>query len=61
MHQSERATKLSGTAQAVLNTIDLPYQLSDRAEFDRHICIALDQLGEAAFEAIASEGRARKF
>jgi hypothetical protein len=28
------------------------------AEFDRHIQIARQQLGEATFEALASEGRA---
>ena len=30
----------------------------DRAEFDRHIQIAREQLGEERFEAIAAEGRA---
>ena len=30
----------------------------DRAEFDRHIQIAREQLGEAAFEMLPAEGRA---
>jgi hypothetical protein len=33
----------------------------DQAEFDRHIQIAREQLGEAAFEALAAEGRAMTF
>lgn len=56
--QSERAAKLNGAAQAVFETIDDQIPLFDRAEFDRHIQIACDQLGDSKFEALAAEGRA---
>jgi predicted ATPase/DNA-binding XRE family transcriptional regulator len=57
-NQPERAAKLSGATQAILKTMDLPYQPYDRAEFDRHMFIARDQLGEAIYEALAKEGYA---
>ena len=57
-NQPERAAKLRGAAQALFATTDYRFPPFDRAEFDRHIQIARDQLGEAAFEAIAAEGRA---
>jgi predicted ATPase len=53
----ERAGRLSGAAQAVLETTGFRYEPIDRAEFDRHIQITRDQLGETAFEALAAEGR----
>ena len=57
-NQPERAAKLYGAAQAILETTDYSFPTFDRAEFDRHIQIARDQLGEARFEALAAEGRA---
>jgi predicted ATPase/transcriptional regulator with XRE-family HTH domain len=54
-NQPERAARLYGAADCA--TPDRVSSL-DRAEFDRHIQIARNQLGEAAFEALAAEGRA---
>jgi hypothetical protein len=54
----ERAAKLCGAAQALFETTGDRTPPLDRAEFDRHIRIAREQLGEAAFEALAAEGRA---
>jgi hypothetical protein len=42
----------------LFESIDIPYSPFDRAEFDRHVQMARDQIGEAAFEALAAEGRA---
>jgi hypothetical protein len=56
-NQPERAARLYGAAQALLETTDYRIQPFDQAEFDRHIQIARDQLGEARFEALAAEGR----
>ena len=56
--QSVRAAKLYGAAQALFGTTDHQIPAFDQAEFDRHIQMARDQLGEARFEALASEGRA---
>jgi tetratricopeptide (TPR) repeat protein len=56
-NQPERAAKLFGAAQEMFAATGdriLPF---DRAEFDRHIRIAQDQLGDAAFEALVTEGR----
>ncbi|MGZ9222732.1 MAG: tetratricopeptide repeat protein [Anaerolineales bacterium] len=58
MNQPERAAKLYGAAQALFETTDYRIPPFDRAEFDRRIQMARDQLGEAAFEALAAEGRA---
>jgi tetratricopeptide (TPR) repeat protein len=57
-HQPERAARLSGAVQMLFESIDIPYSPFDRAEFDRHVQMARDQIGEAAFEALAAEGRA---
>jgi hypothetical protein len=57
-NQPERAAQLFGAAQAILENSDHQLERFDRAEFDRHIQIAREQLGKAKFEAIASEGRA---
>jgi predicted ATPase/DNA-binding XRE family transcriptional regulator len=56
--QPVRAAKLYGAAQALFGTTDYQIPAFDQAEFDRHIQMARDQLGEARFEALASEGRA---
>ncbi len=56
--QPQRAAKLSGAAQALFETTDYRIPPFDRAEFDRHIYIAREQLGEAAFEEFVTEGYA---
>jgi len=57
-YQPERAAKLSGAAQNITDTTDYQIPPVDRAEFNLHIQIALEQLGEARFQALAAEGRA---
>jgi tetratricopeptide (TPR) repeat protein len=58
INQPERAARLTGAAQGISERFD--YQISpfNKAELDRHIQIAREQLGEKHFEAIAAEGRA---
>jgi len=56
--QPERAAKLYGAAQAVIEMTDYRIPPFDLAEFDRHIQFAREQLGEVAFEVLAAEGRA---
>jgi tetratricopeptide (TPR) repeat protein len=58
MNQPERAARLSGMAGAILETTSFRYESIDHAEFDRHIQIARDELGDVGFEALASEGYA---
>jgi hypothetical protein len=55
--QPERAAKLSGAAQASMGAVNDQMPHFDRAEFERHIRIAREQIGEAAFAALAAEGR----
>lgn len=57
LNQPERAAKLHGAAQAILETIDYRIMPFNQAELDRHIQIAREQLGEAEFEGLAAEGR----
>ena len=55
--QPERCAKLFGAAQMVLESIsDFRVDPFDRAEFDRHIQIARDQLGNSRFEALSRKG-----
>ncbi len=54
----KRAAKLHGAAQALFETTDYRLQPFDRAEFDRHIRIAQEQLGGTKFEELMSEGYA---
>ncbi|MFN8382654.1 MAG: tetratricopeptide repeat protein [Anaerolineales bacterium] len=56
-NQPERAAKLFGAAQEMLDAASNRILPFDRAEFDRHIQIAQNQLGMAVFDAIAAEGR----
>lgn len=56
--QYERAATLYGAAQGIVETIDYRIPTFDQAEFDRHIQIAREQLGEARFETHDTEGRA---
>jgi len=56
---SERCARLFGAAQVAMNSFpDFRMDPFDRAEFDRHIQIAREQLGGVAFEGLAAEGRA---
>ena len=57
-NQPERAAKLHGAAQVLFETTDYRFSPFDRAEFDRHVQIAREQLGDMAFEALVAEGRA---
>jgi tetratricopeptide (TPR) repeat protein len=52
------AAKLYGAAQALFETTDYRLQPFDRAEFDRHIRIAQEQLGGTKFEELIAEGYA---
>ena len=56
-NQPERAAKLFGAAQTIIETTDDLFSSFDRAIIDRHIQVAQNQLGEAVFEEIATEGR----
>ena len=60
LHQYEPAARLSGMAQAILKTTNFQYEPIDHAEFDRHIQIARDQLGDSRFDVLASEGQAMR-
>jgi predicted ATPase/DNA-binding XRE family transcriptional regulator len=55
--QAERAAQLYGAALVMLEEIDIPYTPFDRAEFERHVQIARDQLGMTGFEADVTVGR----
>jgi predicted ATPase/DNA-binding XRE family transcriptional regulator len=56
-HQFEVCAKLSGAAQRILDQED--YQLAhEKNEFNRHIFIARQQMGETAFETFAAQGYA---
>ena len=60
MGTPERSAKLYGAAQELLEMTDFRISPFDQAEFNRHIQIAREQLGDAKFEALAAEGRAMK-
>lgn len=55
-NQPERAAKLYGATQAIFEKS--PYMPRERSEFERHIQIAREQLGEERFEVLTAEGRA---
>ena len=57
INQPGRAAKLYGAAQALFETTDYRTLPFDQAEFDHHIQIAREQLGEERFEVLATEGR----
>ena len=57
-NQFERSAKLSGAAQAILDETGYKYRPFLRAIFDRHLQVAREGLGETAFKAFVSEGRA---
>ncbi len=55
--QSERCARLFGAAQTMLESAsDFRMDAFDRAEFDRHIQIARDQMGNARFDELSKEG-----
>jgi predicted ATPase/transcriptional regulator with XRE-family HTH domain/Tfp pilus assembly protein PilF len=56
LNQPERAARLYGATQTIFEKS--PYMPLDRAEFEKHIQIAREQLGDTRFETLASEGRA---
>ena len=58
MNQFERAARLYGAAQALMEVSNFPDMLYDRVEANHLIQIARRQLGDHGFEALASEGRA---
>lgn len=58
MNQSDRAAKLYRVAQALLKRTGYKIQPFDEIEFDRHLQIARNQLGDARFEALAAQGGA---
>ena len=58
IQQPERASKLHGMAQEIIEMTDYRIHPFSRTEFDRHIQIVRRQLGEERFEALSAEGRA---
>ena len=57
-NQPERAARLSGAAQGISETLDYQISRFNQAEFDRHIQIAREQLGETRFQELQAVGRA---
>ncbi len=55
--QPERAARLSGAGQAILDKTGFMYPPFFRGILESHIQIARQQLGEVAFEALQTEGR----
>ena len=55
LNQPERSAKLYGAAQATLDTIDYNFPHNDRAEFERHIQLAREQLA-GTFESFVNQG-----
>jgi predicted ATPase/transcriptional regulator with XRE-family HTH domain len=58
MNQFERAARLYGAAQTLMEVSNFPDMSYDRVEANHLIQIARKQLGDNGFEALASEGRA---
>ena len=57
-NEPERCAKLFGAAQTVMEASSFRMNQFDRAEFDRHLQIARDQLGQATFDTHSNAGRA---
>lgn len=60
INQPERAARLFGAAQALFDATDNLFSPFDRAELDRHIQIAREQLGGVGFDMLVNEGRAMR-
>jgi tetratricopeptide (TPR) repeat protein len=58
INQPERAAKLSGAAQGISERLDYQISQFNQAEFDRHIHMAREQLGEIEFQELQAMGRA---
>jgi hypothetical protein len=56
--QPERAARLLGAGEALMETIGTAIQAADRPTYDLAIAGPRDSLGEAPFEALRAEGRA---
>jgi tetratricopeptide (TPR) repeat protein len=56
--QPERGARLIGAAEALFEAMGAGPQPGDRPEYERNVAAVRAQLGEAAFEAAQSEGRA---
>jgi hypothetical protein len=56
--QPERAARLLGAAEALLEATGVRLIAADRAEYDRNVAAVRAQLDEAAFAAAWAEGRA---
>jgi len=54
--QPERCAELYGAAEAIIGASQDPISPFDRVEFERHIQIGRDQIGEQAFTALQSSG-----
>jgi hypothetical protein len=54
----ERAARLLGASEALLETIGVGLQCSDQFEVDRYEAAVREQLDQATFEAAWAEGRA---
>lgn len=57
-NQLQHAAKLYGAAQAAITALDYRASSKDLNEFDRHLRILRQEIGEAALEALHAEGRA---
>lgn len=57
-NQPERAARLNGAAQSILEAFDFPYHPKNHAGFERFLQIARQQLGNDIFDALQAEGRA---
>jgi predicted ATPase/DNA-binding XRE family transcriptional regulator len=55
--QPERAARLTGAAQAVMESIAMEHAEWDQREYDRHLAIARQQLGDDPFEECQAKGR----
>jgi tetratricopeptide (TPR) repeat protein len=55
--QPERAARLSGAAEAMLEAIGAPMERVDRLDYERNLAVARAALGDA-FSAVSEEGRA---
>jgi len=54
----ERAARLFGAADTVIDALGAKLWPADRLDYEHHLSIAQQQLGDAEFEAARREGRA---